>query len=94
MQNDLFVILRYIYRSISTSRDCVRSRGRVVKAMDWGLPAQVRILPTTLSISIFFPSFQRIEVFFSRLELPTMIYTVFFFIKKYIYIYIYISFYN
>ena len=34
MQNGLFVILRYIYRSISTSRDCVRSRGRVVKAMD------------------------------------------------------------
>ena len=40
----------------------------------------------------FPPSFQRIEVFFSRFELATMIYTVFFLLKKNIYIYI--SFYN
>ena len=38
----------------------------------------------------FFPSFQRIEVFFSRLELARMIYTVFF-LLKYIYIYIFLQ---
>ena len=44
-----------------------------------------------VKLLFFFPSFRRIEVFFSRLELATMIYTVFFFIKKYIYIYIFLQ---
>ena len=42
-----------------------------------------------VNFPFFPPSFQRIEVFFSRFELATMIYTIFFLLKK-IYIYIYI----
>ena len=43
-----------------------------------------------VKLLFFFPSFQRIEVFFSRLELATMTYIVIFFLIKKIYIYIYI----